>query len=322
MVNLPHFSKFRIYSREEVNHWWYFIFGNEDCLRSVTTPNAPLKPAADHGLIYYYYVDGQLKYIGKTTASLSRRMTFYKYKSHVQKQMLNAFRAQRLTIITKEVAANRLDQMEVNEIRLHSRTNRLWNIQHNRWHLTARNLYAGAFMVTITAMMIVSFIFLITYLLPSLDYFLNNVDYETETVEPKPQQADVEKIASILEAYKQAHNRLPAYEEITAPYPTDNPSRTIFSYDGQTLSFFLEAHIGNSLRDGRLIAGQSYYTATPSVSFDKIQPLPDVNNFHIVVGYSCQTDTFKTHNLSPADTLNFAIIYYLSQTDLYYCVDG
>ena len=137
------------------------------------------------------------------------------------------------------------------------------------------------------------------------------------------QQSDIEKIRSVLIAHRQQHNRLPTYEEITAPHPNNNLNRNIFSYDKESLSFYNEANIKNNLKEGSLESGQSYYAPDSKVTFDQNHPLPNLNNFHIVTGYKCSGPTLQKYNLTKAGHHEFAIIYYTNSSEnIYRCLDG
>ena len=80
-----------------------------------------------------------MRYVGQTRErSLKRRMTRRQPNGHtgynysIKRQMLNAFRAGILEIQTKEVRVSHLDTTEEHEIKLYSKSNRLWNIEHNK----------------------------------------------------------------------------------------------------------------------------------------------------------------------------------------------
>lgn len=53
------------------------------------------------------------------------------YRYCIKRLMLNAFRSGNLRIETKEVRMADLDATEEREIKFYSKTNRLWNIEHN-----------------------------------------------------------------------------------------------------------------------------------------------------------------------------------------------
>lgn len=328
MSNQPYFDKFNKRDEEAINYWWRKVFSSEKNLKQIAVPNSPLKPTRDCGLIYYYYVDGELIYIGQTTNSLAQRMVTYSYRDGQVIEMLNAFKEGRLTIATKEVEKVHLHQIEKNEIRIHSKTNELWNIKHSYWNSPIyylRTTTGTFFKAIFTAILFFSVLLLALFLYAVVDYsnFGNPADINNDTaIEPRSQQLDVEKMASVLTEYKQKHNELPAYEEITTPYPADNPTRNIFFHSEKSLSFYKEANIKNTLMDNLLEPGQSYYTSAPSVSFEQNQPLPNVSNFHILVGHKCQTDTLETYNLIPADKLNFAIVYYSRYENISKCLSG
>ena len=120
-----------------INYWWSTVFYNNDNLRRLANGYS-LYPRQGYGLIYYYIVGGQLRYVGQTRErSLKWRMTRRQPNGHtgynysIKRQMLNAFRSSILEIQTKEVGVSDLDATEEHEIKFYSRTNRLWNIEHN-----------------------------------------------------------------------------------------------------------------------------------------------------------------------------------------------
>ena len=120
-----------------INYWWSTIFYDNDNLRRLAN-GCSLYPQQGCGLIYYYIVGSQLRYIGQTRErSLKWRMTRRQpngntgYSYSIKRQMLNAFRSGTLEIQTKEVKAIDLDTTEEHEINFYSKSNRLWNIEHN-----------------------------------------------------------------------------------------------------------------------------------------------------------------------------------------------
>ena len=120
-----------------INYWWSQIFYDNANLQRLAGGDR-LHPRPGRGLIYYYVVKGQVRYIGQTRErSLKWRMTRRQpggnlgYNYSIKRQMLNAFRSGSLQIKTREVGLADLNATEEQEIRAHSRSNRLWNIEHN-----------------------------------------------------------------------------------------------------------------------------------------------------------------------------------------------
>ena len=62
------------------------------------------------------------------------------YNYSIKLQILNAYRSGNLKIQTKEIKAADLDGVEEEEIRLHSKNEKLWNIGHNEYF---KKLIAG-----------------------------------------------------------------------------------------------------------------------------------------------------------------------------------
>ena len=123
-------------NKKLINKLWSEVFYNEDNLTRLAN-GYPICSEEGYGLIYYYFINGRLRYIGQTREnSLKWRMTRRQpngnigYSYPIKRLMLNAFRSGTLQIQTKKVLVAELDKIEQQEIRLYS-DNRLWNKEHN-----------------------------------------------------------------------------------------------------------------------------------------------------------------------------------------------
>lgn len=132
-------------NKKLINYWWSEVFHNDFNLKSLAR-DYPIESSVGYGLIYYYLVNNQVRYIGQTREkSLKWRMTRRQsnrkigYSYPMKRQMLNAFRSGRLAIKTQKVKIADLDAIERSEIEYYSKFNRLWNIEHNsRYKFTNR----------------------------------------------------------------------------------------------------------------------------------------------------------------------------------------
>ena len=356
MSQQPYFKYIYHTNRIEFDHWWYAAFNNYKNLQKLAG-DSTLTPSPDYGLIYYYYIDNQLKYIGKTEQSLNKRMVRYSYRDTMKVEMLNAYKDGRLSIKTKEIPQWDLDQAEQAEIDTYSQTHDLWNVQYvnkksysqhrykqpqsdakkfkSYWNsstpksvpllnikLTFRQYIVGLIII------ILSIIMLSSLLNSNTTVYQDTQDSESTAPlsAPQKQQADIEHIAHVLATYRKEHNHLPDYEAITIPYSIGgNDKRRVFAYNDQLLDLYTEANVVNTLKEtGQIPAGQSYYSDTIIVDFKQNHPKPQTLNFHILIGYQCQTETIEAYDLNSlkvADSLNFAIIYY-TYDSLYKCLDG
>ena len=127
-------------NKKLINYWWSKVFYSPDHIKRMAG-KYPLYPRQGYGLIYYYFINNRLRYIGQTRErSLQWRMTRRQANGHIgynysiKRQMLNACRSGTLKIQTKEIRIADLDRIEEEEIRLHSKKGKLWNIEHNEHH--------------------------------------------------------------------------------------------------------------------------------------------------------------------------------------------
>ncbi len=93
-----------------------------------------------HGLIYYFIIDGNIRYIGQTRETTLRwRMTrrqdndLIGYNYAIKRNMLIAASKGKLSIKTKRMLKTQLDSYEKAEIETYAVTNRLWNQEHNKY---------------------------------------------------------------------------------------------------------------------------------------------------------------------------------------------
>ena len=102
----------------------------------------------NHGLIYYYLIDDQIRYIGQTREkTLKWRMTRPQENSHtgynlyIRRNLLKAASEGRLRIKTRKVPKAQLDDCEKAEIKTYAPTNNLWNWEHNQHYFRRSNFY-------------------------------------------------------------------------------------------------------------------------------------------------------------------------------------
>ena len=123
-------------NRKLINYWWSKTFYNDDHLQRLAGKDI-IRPRPGYGLIYYYLINGRVYYVGQTRErSLKWRMTKHQpnykigYRYGMKRKMLNASRAGRLSISTKEIPIGQLNDFEIAEIKRYA-SSRLWNIEHN-----------------------------------------------------------------------------------------------------------------------------------------------------------------------------------------------
>ena len=104
------------------------------------TGNNIIHTNRSHGLIYYYLVNGQVRYIGQTRENtLKWRMNkphdngHTGYNLYIKRNMLQAASENRLDIKTHRVLISQLDQYEKTEIEAYAPTNKLWNQEYNQY---------------------------------------------------------------------------------------------------------------------------------------------------------------------------------------------
>ena len=122
-----------------VNLFWSRIFykNNSKYLSKIT--KGPVKSSRrNKGLIYCYLIDGRVRYVGQTREkTLYWRMTKRQkdgqigYNVQIKRNLINAYRAGRLTIQTKLVSIVNLDKVEQSLIKYYAPSNNLWNKENN-----------------------------------------------------------------------------------------------------------------------------------------------------------------------------------------------
>ena len=140
---LPRRDYFRM-DESGINYYWAEAFYKN--LESFTGTNITYT-SRSLGLIYYYLVDGQVRYIGQTRENtLKWRMNKPQadgrlgYNLYIKRNMLQAASEGRLSIRTIKVLKSQLDQYEKAEIGAYAPTSRLWNKEHNP-HFKKENFY-------------------------------------------------------------------------------------------------------------------------------------------------------------------------------------
>ena len=124
---------------------WQRIFGNEDNLRRLAGKCA-LSPRKGCGLVYFYHVDGQLRYIGQTRAKSLKQRLVKQQKSHktgynyfIKRNLIRAYRLNSLVIRTKNIPLKHLNKYERQKIIYFGSRCRLWNRAYNKKHFRFAN---------------------------------------------------------------------------------------------------------------------------------------------------------------------------------------
>ncbi len=140
---LPERDYFRM-DQSAINYYWDEAFYKN--LEFFTGTNIT-STDGDHGLIYYYVIDGQVRYIGQIRENTLKwrlnqpQAERYKgYNLYIQRNMLQAASEGRLNIQIRRVLKAQLDQCEKAEIEAYAPTKRLWNQEHNP-HFQKENFY-------------------------------------------------------------------------------------------------------------------------------------------------------------------------------------
>ena len=123
-------------SQAAINKYWSLVFYNNIRLFA---GNNTITTAPSHGLIYYFVVGGQVRYIGQTRdkGGLRWRMTKRQqggqigYNFSIKRNLLQAASRNQLSIKTRSVLIFRLDRAEREEIHRYAPNGRLWNQEHN-----------------------------------------------------------------------------------------------------------------------------------------------------------------------------------------------
>ena len=102
----------------------------------------------NYGLIYYYLVDDQIRYVGQTREkTLKWRLTKPQengrtgYNLYIKRNLLQAASEGRLRIETRKIPKSQLNDREKAEIETYAPTNRLWNWEHNQRYFKLSNFY-------------------------------------------------------------------------------------------------------------------------------------------------------------------------------------
>ena len=135
-----------------VNRRWKQIFGRSKTLKQLLFRSRSLKSRdpldirPGKGLVYFYLVDGRVRYVGQTKArSLHRRLMRWQpkikvgYNFAIKRALLAAYYGQRLQIRTIPCPVNDLSRLEQYYIRRYGPTNYLWNQRHNERYFNKRN---------------------------------------------------------------------------------------------------------------------------------------------------------------------------------------
>ncbi len=135
-----------------VNRRWKEIFGRSRTIKKLlfksqsSRARDPLDSRPGKGLVYFYLIDGRVRYIGQTQArSLHRRLMRWRpkikvgYNFAVKRCLLAAYYGQRLQIRTLPCPVYDLSRLEEYYIRRYGPTNYLWNQRHNEQHFDPQN---------------------------------------------------------------------------------------------------------------------------------------------------------------------------------------
>ena len=118
-----------------VNRRWKRIFGRDGTLsRLRLDPGDRLYTNPGQGLIYFYLVDGRVRYVGQTRArSLKARLTRWRpagrtgYNFAIKRLMLTAYYQDKLRVKTLLAPIGELDRLEDYYIKAYGQQNKLWN---------------------------------------------------------------------------------------------------------------------------------------------------------------------------------------------------
>lgn len=131
---LPERDYFRM-SEAHLKYYWGLAFYQN---LSFFTGDSITHTDYYHGLIYYYLIDEQVRYVGQTRENtLKWRMNrphtdgSIGYNFYIKRNMLQAASDNRLSIKTWVVPKNQLDSYEQAEIKRYAPSNRLWNQEYN-----------------------------------------------------------------------------------------------------------------------------------------------------------------------------------------------
>ena len=122
-------------SQKAINYHWSTAFYENF---EVFVQGSDIYTDENYGLIYYFIIDSQIRYIGQTKSNTLRwRMTKKQesgcigYNYHIKRNMLQAASEGRLSIRTHRIPKTQLDQYEKAAIETYALTNKLWNQEHN-----------------------------------------------------------------------------------------------------------------------------------------------------------------------------------------------
>ena len=141
---LPKLNYFKM--RESgINYYWSEAFYKN---LKIFTGDSVTYTDYNHGLIYYYLIDNQVRYIGQTREkTLKWRMNRPQenghtgYNLYIKRNLLQAASEGRLRIKTRKIPKSRLNDCEKAEIENYASTNKLWNWEHNQHYFKLSNFY-------------------------------------------------------------------------------------------------------------------------------------------------------------------------------------
>lgn len=122
-----------------INRRWHKIFASQNALdRLRVDPSNPMTAEDGWGLIYFYLVDGRVRYVGQTSRRsllkrLSRRQPggIVGYSFAIKRCLLEAYYGNRLQIRTLPHPLKGIYRAEKAYIRRYAKIRRLWNQEHN-----------------------------------------------------------------------------------------------------------------------------------------------------------------------------------------------
>lgn len=138
---LPHVDENK-HDRSLINSLWQRIFSNESIIRRIT--KGALTAEKGYGLVYCYFINGKIRYIGKTKDTsffkrfVPKQIDKLGYKDSIKRNLINAYRMGQLYIEVQPIELKALDKYQKDLIEQYAPTNRLWNEKDNK-HFNAEN---------------------------------------------------------------------------------------------------------------------------------------------------------------------------------------
>lgn len=133
------------FNKKLIDKIWGNAFYKTANLRRIAG-NCALSAKKGYGIIYFYIIDNQIRYIGQTRErTLKWRMNRPQkngvkgYNYAIKRNLINAYRNGTLSIRTAIVKKDQLDRCEQQLIEHYGPTNKLWNKIHNEKYFQVEN---------------------------------------------------------------------------------------------------------------------------------------------------------------------------------------